>query len=647
MRESMLEGAKQMRSGLIAVGTAVLGTLMAAGPAFAQSTGQEPAGGAALGEAVGATAGALVATALVVLLIRGHRNGTIGALNTFGRWAERYTGLPAWASVPSILLGTSLLVAVLGMYWDISLHIDNGRDPGPLANPAHYLILIGLYGVLVAGVLSMALAGTERPTKTAVHLGGDWWAPVGGLMMAACGAFALSGFPLDDMWHRLFGQDVTLWGPTHLMLIGGASLATLGGMVLMGEAVTTVGRDPDRDSTPLIYHVRRALLVGGFLVALSTFQAEFDFGVPQFRDVYQPILIMLAAGIGLVTCRLYIGRGGALLAVAGYIVIRGLVTIMVGVVWGETLPHFPLYIVEALAVEAVFARAGGRSPVVNGAIAGGLIGTVGLAAEWAWSHIWMPIPWNDSLLPEAAIAGIVTAVAAGMVGGFIGGSLVSSSGAIVSRGDGRRLAGADRRAALVGGLTLIAVIAWALPMSTTGPDRAQVALKDIRSGPNRTVAATIRLEPRDAVKDPEFMNVTAWQGGGRVLDPLEKLGDGVYRTTKPIPVHDGWKSTLRIQQGDALISMPLYMPRDAAIPAAEVPARASFTRPFVADHKVLQRERKEGVSGALTLIAYLTVLAIALAILALMAWSLLRVDRGEPGSPRARRTRRPRAELVR
>ena len=64
-------------------------------------------------------------------------------------------------------------------------------------------------------------------------------------------------------------------------------------------------------------------------------------------------------------------------------------------------------------MEAVCARAGGRSPVVNGAIAGVLIGTIGLAAEWAWSHIWMPIPWNDSLLPEAAIAGLLTAVAAG------------------------------------------------------------------------------------------------------------------------------------------------------------------------------------------------------------------------------------------
>ncbi len=635
-----------MQRRLMAAGSAVLATLVAAGPAYAQSTGEEPAGGAAIGEAIGATAGALVATALVVALIMAHRSGRTSVLGRVGSWAERQTGLPAWASLPSMLLGISLLTAVLGMYWDISLHIDNGRDAGPLANPAHYLILVGLYGVLVAGVMSIVLAGTERPAKTAIHLGGDWWAPVGGLMMAACGAFALAGFPLDDMWHRLFGQDVTLWGPTHLMLIGGASLAVLGGMVLMGEAITSIGRDPEREGTPWIYHVRRALLVGGFLVALSTFQAEFDFGVPQFRMIYQPILIMLAAGIGLVTCRLYIGRGGALLAVAGYIVIRGFLAIMVGGVWGQTTPHFPLYIVEALIVEAVFARAGGRSAVVNGAIAGFLIGTVGLAAEWAWSHIWMPIPWNDSLLPEAAIAGILTAVASGVVGGFIGASLVGRSGALISREDGRRLVSGDRRVALVSGLALMAVIGWALPLSENGPQRAQVALETIRSGEERTVSATIRLDPRDSVDDPEWMNVTAWQGGGSVVDPLEKVGEGVYRTTEPIPVYGSWKSTLRVQQGDTLVSLALFMPKDEAIPAKEVPAEASFTRAFQPDIEVLQRERKQDVSGALTLMAYLTVLAIALALIALISWSLLRVDRGEGRSPRAGRTGRPRAELV-
>jgi hypothetical protein len=636
-----------MRRAGIAVGSLMLVVLTRAAPSFAQSTGKEPAGGAAIGEAIGASAGALVATALVIYLIARHRSGRIKLLARVASWAERHTGLPAWASLPSMLLGVSLLTAVLGMYWDISLHIDNGRDAGPLANPAHYLILIGLYGVLVAGVLSIALSGTERPAKTAVYLGGDWWAPVGGLMMAACGAFALTGFPLDDMWHRIFGQDVTLWGPTHLMLIGGASLATLGGMVLMGEAITSVGRDPEREgATPWVYHVRRALLVGGFLIALSTFQAEFDFGVPQFRAIHQPILIMLAAGIGLVTTRLYLGRGGALLAVLGYLLIRGFLTIMVGGVWGQTTPHFPLYIVEALLVEAVFARAGGRSPVVNGAIAGSLIGTVGLAAEWAWTHVWMPIPWNSSLLPEAAIAGIITAVAAGALGGFIGGSLTGRSGVLIRREDGRRLVSADRRAALVAGLALMAVIGWALPMSDSGPQRAQVTLRDIDRGKQRTVAATLRLEPRDSVTDPEFMNVTAWQGGGSVVDPLDKVGPGVYRTTKPIPVYGGWKSTLRIQQGDALISMPLFMPKDEAIPAAEVPAKASFTRDFQSDKSVLQREAKQGVSPVLTLIAYLTVLAIALSLIALIAWSLLRVDRGEARSGKPRQRARQRRALA-
>ena len=41
----------------------------------------------------------------------------------------------------------SLITALFGMYWDISLHIDNGRDPGPLAHPAHYFILAGLFGI--------------------------------------------------------------------------------------------------------------------------------------------------------------------------------------------------------------------------------------------------------------------------------------------------------------------------------------------------------------------------------------------------------------------------------------------------------------------------------------------------------------------
>ena len=52
-----------------------------------------------------------------------------------------------------------------------------------------------------------------------------------------------------------------------------------------------------------------------------------------------------------------------------------------------------------------------------------------------------------------------------------------------------------------------------------------------------------------------------------------------------------------MQQGDSLIAMPIYMPKDSAIPAPEVPAKASFTRAFLRDKKVLQREQKERRAG--------------------------------------------------
>jgi hypothetical protein len=610
---------------------------------FAQATGDEPAGGAAVGEAIGATAGALVVTAAIAVLIAGHRSGRIKLLARAAALSERTTGLPGWAALPSMIVGISLLTAVLGMYWDISLHIDNGRDDGPLANPAHYLILIGLYGALLAGVVSAALS-TERPSDTAVRFGPGWWIPAGGLLIAACGAFALSGFPLDDLWHRIFGQDVTLWGPTHLMLIGGGSLAVLGGMALMSEAFGRLGGDPGRDGPSALLLVRRSLLLGGFLVALSTCQGEFDFGVPQFRQVLHPILIMLAAGIGLVTARIYIGRGGALQAVAGFIVIRGFLAIMVGGVWDQTTPHFPLYIAEALLVEAAFARAGKRSPVATGAIAGVLIGTIGLAAEWGWSHVWMPYPWRDTLLPEAAVAGLVTAVAAGALGGYVGGALVRPT-ADRAAPMGR----AARRAALAALVVLVAVIGWGLPISDEGPRRAAVALEDVSTGAGRSVHATVRLDPPGAAEDAHFLNVTAWQGGGSVVSELEEVRPGVFRTSEPIPVHGGWKAIIRLHTGDSLLGVPLFLPEDRAIPAPAVPAEATFRRDFVRDLVLLQRERKDDVPAALSTIAYAVVAAIAAALIALIGWVLLRLEGSErrPGAPRpARRTPVREPELV-
>src|SRR5689334_3452830 len=117
-------------------------TALLALASVAAAAKQPPAGGAEIGQAIGGTIGAAIATGILLWVIWAHRSGRITWLRKARNLAERVTGLPAWASIPATVLSASLLVAVFGMYWDISLHLDNGRDPGPLANPAHYFILV-------------------------------------------------------------------------------------------------------------------------------------------------------------------------------------------------------------------------------------------------------------------------------------------------------------------------------------------------------------------------------------------------------------------------------------------------------------------------------------------------------------------------
>src|SRR5204863_3222146 len=176
------------------------------------ATAAKPAGGAAIGEVALATAGATLLTAALFWVGWAHRSGRTSILRRPAEATARMTGLPVWAALPTQIASGALLVALFGMYWDISLHIDVGRDPGPLSNPAHYFILAGLFGVFTAGFLAVVLP-EGKPSRAAVRITGDWYAPIAGIALTACASFSLTGFPLDDVWHRLFGQDVTLWGP--------------------------------------------------------------------------------------------------------------------------------------------------------------------------------------------------------------------------------------------------------------------------------------------------------------------------------------------------------------------------------------------------------------------------------------------------
>ncbi len=70
-------------------------------------------------------------------------------------------------------------------------------------------------------------------------------------------------------------------------------------------------------------------------------------------------------------------------------------------------------------MEAVAAR-WSRRPLVVGAVAGALIGTVGFAAEYAWTQVAFPLSWTTDIVVE----GVLLATLGGVAGGVLAGLLV-------------------------------------------------------------------------------------------------------------------------------------------------------------------------------------------------------------------------------
>jgi hypothetical protein len=209
-------------------------------------------------------------------------------------------------------------------------------------------------------------------------------------------------------------------------------------------------------------------------------------------------------------------------------------------------------------------------------------------------------------------------VAAGIIGGFVGGSLRAPD--VVRRSEPRWLTPA---AAAV----LVALCVFALQVNAGERTTAEITLREVAPAPEREVVATVELDPPDAAEDAEWFNATAWQGGGSVVEPLEEVRPGVYETDGPIPVHSNWKSTLRLHKDRQVAGLPIFMPADEAVPVKEIPAQPRFTREFVLDKENLQREQKKGVSTVLVTGAYLFVLLVAIGLIGSLGWGLARFSR--------------------
>ena len=128
------------------------------------------------------------------------------------------------------------LVGAWGVGWDIRWHLVIGRDSFWIAPHVMTYAAVAAIAVISLGVLVVetwrARRGTAPPGAVALaglsgtrgfHLA--WWGM----------AIVILAAPIDDLWHRLFGLDVTLWSPPHLLGLAGFQVSNLGSLLIALE----------------------------------------------------------------------------------------------------------------------------------------------------------------------------------------------------------------------------------------------------------------------------------------------------------------------------------------------------------------------------------------------------------------------------
>ena len=143
----------------------------------------------------------------------------------------------------ALLMLYFLFQAEFGLAWDRSWHDYLGRDQFWI--PPHIMSYTGI-GMTGLVVLILVLIETVRyyqrkpgvDASSTISVLRVFAAPQGFVMLGFGTLTDLIAAPLDNYWHRLYGIDVTLWSPFHLLGLTGSIFAGVGLIyVFASEAV--------------------------------------------------------------------------------------------------------------------------------------------------------------------------------------------------------------------------------------------------------------------------------------------------------------------------------------------------------------------------------------------------------------------------
>lgn len=267
--------------------------------------------------------------------------------------------LSAWMVVLGI---AGALAGPLGAHWDVAWHVDRGRET--FWSPPHLLIYSGIVAVLVSVLAALALA-PGGPRRALAHRG---------LRFAlAAGAATLASAPFDEAWHALFGLDVSIWSPPHLLLLFGSAASMLGLALLHAERLPR-----------LVARLAVVMLAAAALLIVGLFVLEFEFVALERWHVVlarpRGLYALCATVLGLLVLGSAARLGGPGTATAAALV-AWLIRVGVALVFlpalGRTAPLLPpLALVPALALDLVLLLAPRAWPFGRRFTAGGVVATV-------------------------------------------------------------------------------------------------------------------------------------------------------------------------------------------------------------------------------------------------------------------------------
>lgn len=483
---------------------------------------------------------------------------------------HRATGYPGWAMAGALSGLLVLLVAAMGLYWDVAWHVDLGRDE-LLLNPSHTMILLGLGGLMYAAVIATTFASLDKANTGIKYR--SLVIPWSAVALFALGLGGVASFPFDELWHRAYGIDVTLWSPTHLQLLGGGGFATIAVWMMIAEGAR--GSTPTK--TGRFIHIMAA---GACLMGVTIFQGEFEFLVVQFQMAYYPILVMLSAGFVLVAARIALGPWGALKTTLFYLGVRGFLILIVSGALNHTVVGFATYLVPALCVEAAAFIAKPENRLKFALTAGALLGTIGLAAELAWMPLsgWMEV--TPALLPKALPLAFVAAFAGSLIGARMGRVFDPTDNpqkAVFPRG-------------VIAGAVLAVIVVLAVPLPREAGDvEATIRLVD-RQGDTAKIDVT--LNPPDAAENYTVFGVGSNQGGAPVVSSRMIAQDepGRFVSENRHPLSGDWKTSVALMRGNEVMSAPVYLPADPKFGAPAIPALDERVEKFAVITDITLRE---------------------------------------------------------